>query len=145
MNRHDMNRQDAKIAKSAKREPDHLTDGLAQKVIGAAIEVHRHLGPGYLEGVYDEGLAIEFDLQGIPYERQKTIAVDYKGRDIGQGRLGFVVGGTLVVELKAVDSLLPIHTAQVISYLKASGCVLGLVINFNVPVLRKGIRRVVLS
>ena len=143
-----MNRQDAKFAKTAKAartEPDSLTDELAHKVIGAALEVHRHLGPGYLEGVYEEDLAIEFGFRGIPYERQKMIAVDYKGRDIGQGRVDFVVGETLVVELKAVDSLLPIHTAQVISYLKAFGRVLGLLINFNVPALRAGIQRVVLS
>ena len=143
-----MNRQGAKFAKTAKvakAEPDDVTDELARKVIGAAIEVHRHLGPGYLEGVYEEGLAIECGLRGIQYERQKTVAVDYKGCDIGQGRADFVVGGRLVVELKAVDTLLPIHTAQVISYLKALSYALGLLINFNVPALRAGIQRVVLS
>ena len=127
-----MNRQDAKVAKGDKTEPDGLTDGLAHEVIGAAIEVHRHLGPGYLEGIYEESLAIELGLRGIQYERQKTVAVDYKGCDIGQGRVDFVVGGRLVVE-------------QVISYLKALSYALGLLINFNVPALRAGIQRVVLS
>ncbi len=140
-----MNRQDAKIAKLARTEPDSLTDELAHKVIGAAIEVHRHLGPGYLEGIYEEGLAIEFGLREIPYERQRTIAVEYKGRNIGEGRVDFIVGGALIVELKAVDSLLPIHIAQVISYLKALGCALGLLVNFNVPALKSGVHRVVLS
>ena len=131
MNRQDMNRQGAKFAKTAKvakAEPDNLTDELAHKVIGAAIEVHRHLGPGYLEGIYEEGLANESGLRGIQYGRQKTVAVDYKGCDIGQGRVDFVVGG-----------------AQVISYLKALSHALGLLINFNVPALRQGIQRVVLS
>ncbi len=137
-----MNRQDAK---DAKIEPNKRLDRLARTVIGAAIEVHRHLGPGYLECVYEEALAVELDLRHIPYERQKAFAVDYKGRTIGEGRLDFLVGDELLVELKAVEALAPIHKAQVISYLKATQHQLGLLINFNVPVLRNGIQRVVLS
>ena len=127
------------------REPDREVDEWARRVIGAAIEVHRHLGPGYLESVYEEGLVVELMLRGIPFERQKPFAVDYKGSAIGQGRLDLLVGERLIVELKAVDALAPIHRAQVLSYLKAMGLHLGLLINFNVPVLQEGIKRVVLS
>jgi len=137
-----MNRQDAK---SAMDEPSKLVDQLAHSVIGAAIEVHRHLGPGYLENIYEEAVCLELNLLGIPFERQKPIAVWYKGRELGHGRLDFLVGEQLVVELKTVDALTGIHKAQVISYLKAMGLRLGLLINFNVPVLRQGIQRIVFS
>ena len=137
-----MSRQDAK---SAKNEPGLDVDTLARSVIGAAIEVHRHLGPGYLEGVYEEALACEFDIQAISYQRQYAMPVNYKGRQVGQGKVDFVVGGKLIVELKAVDKLLPVHKAQVISYLKVSGCQLGLLINFDERTLREGVQRVVLT
>ena len=137
-----MNRQDAKIAKM---EPSPRADELAHAVIGAAIEVHRHLGPGYLESMYEEALAIELTRRDISFQRQKGIAVSYKGQEIGEGRADFFVENHLLAELKAADALAPIHTAQVISYLKAIECGLGLLINFNVPVLKGGIRRVVLS
>jgi len=127
------------------REPDKEIDDLANAVIGAAIEVHRVLGPGYLESVYEEALAIEFELRGISFERQKPIRVDYKGRGVGEGRLDLLVGGRLIVELKAVDAFAPIHTAQVMSYLKTMNLPLGLLINFNVPLLKHGIKRVILS
>lgn len=126
-------------------EPDALTNGSAHKVIGAAIEVHRHLGPGYFESVYEEALAIELGLRGIPFERQQPISIQYKGQPVGQARLDFFVGRVVLIELKAVEGLLPVHSAQVISYLKAMKCALGLLINFNVPALREGIRRLVLS
>jgi GxxExxY protein len=137
-----MNRQDAK---DAKIEPEKRLDELAHAVIGSAIEVHRNLGPGYLESVYQEALAIEFQLQGIPFEPQKPIVVRYKSHPVGEGRLDFLVGSELVVELKAVDELAPIHKAQVISYLKSTNLHLGLLINFNVTMLKNGIQRVVLS
>jgi len=124
--------------------PGVEVDRLARAVIGAAIEVHRVLGPGYLESVYEEALAAEFPLRAIPHARQVPFSVDYKGNPVGEGRLNFLVGGLLVVEIKAVDALAPIHTAQVLSYLKATGLHLALLINFNVPVLRDGIKRVVL-
>jgi GxxExxY protein len=137
-----LNRQDAKHLKV---EPNKDVDRLAHAVIGAAIEVHRHLGPGFLEGVYEEALAVELALRGIPFERQKPVPVSYKGQDVGEGRVDFLVARGLLVELKAVEALAPVHQAQVISYLKATGLHLGLLINFNVPVLRAGIKRVVLS
>ncbi|HEX9451732.1 MAG TPA: GxxExxY protein, partial [Burkholderiales bacterium] len=114
-------------------------------VIGAAIEVHRHLGPGYLEGIYEEALALEFGIQAIPYQRQYALPVIYKEWQVGQGKVDFLVGGKVVVELKAVEKLLPVHKAQVISYLKVSGCHLGLLINFDERTLREGIQRVVLT
>ncbi len=127
------------------REPDRELDDLANAAIGAAIEVHRVLGPGYLESVYEEALAVAMELRGLPFERQKPMGVDYKGRAVGQGRLDLLVGGKLIVELKAVDALAPIHTAQVMSYLKTLKLPLGLLMNFNVPLLKHGIKRVVLS
>ncbi|MFA7387916.1 MAG: GxxExxY protein [Thiohalobacteraceae bacterium] len=126
-------------------EPSSELDALAHKVIGAAIEVHRILGPGYLESVYEEALAIELSIQGIGCDRQTPINIEYKGKAVGDGRLDLLVAGRLVVELKTVDHLLPIHHAQVLSYLKATRKRIGLLINFNVRVLRDGIKRVVFS
>jgi len=126
-------------------EPSERVDRLAQEVIGAAIEVHRHLGPGFLESVYEEALAIELTMRQIPFERQRPIAVSYKAHAVGEGRIDLLVAGDLLVELKAVDALAPIHKAQVISYLKATGLHLALLINFNVPILRAGIQRIVFS
>ena len=118
---------------------------LSERIIGAAIEVHRHLGPGYLEAVYEEALAAEFIVRDIAFVRQHVIDVLYKGKPVGVMRLDFVVEERLVVELKATEALLPLHKAQVISYLKSSGAKLGLLINFNVEVLRNGIRRIIFT
>lgn len=123
---------------------DLVADRLCRRVIGAAIAVHRELGPGYLESLYEEALAIELTALGVPFIRQPEITVKYREVDVGHGRLDFLVGERLIVELKAVESLLPIHSAQVISYLRATGLHLGLLVNFNVPVLRAGVKRVVL-
>jgi GxxExxY protein len=95
--------------------------------------------------VYEEALCIELELRGIPFTRQPGIKLVYKGRTVGNGRLDLLVAGCLIAELKAVDSLAEVHTAQVISYLKATGHQLGLLINFNVPRLMQGVRRVVLQ
>lgn len=127
------------------REPSKTVDELAHAVIGAAIEVHRTLGPGFLESVYEEALCVELRLRSIPFAHQYPVAVDYKGHSVGEGRLDLLVGNELVVELKTVDSLAPIHEAQVISYLKTTGCHLGLLINFNSVLLKDGIKRVVRS
>ena len=114
-------------------------------VIGAAIEVHRPLGPGLMEEVYEEALCMEFDLRKIPFMRQERVGITYKGRAVGKGKLDLLLGGRLIVELKSVERLAPIHSAQIISYLRMTSRMLGLLINFNVPVLREGIKRVVLS
>ena len=124
-------------------EPDQKTDEMARAVIGAAIEVHRQLGPGFLESLYEEALGMELENRQIPFERQKEISVLYQGRQIGAQRVDFLVGQSLIVELKAVKALAEIHKAQVISYLKATHLSLGLLINFNVPVLKDGIKRIV--
>ena len=126
-------------------EPGQVLDELAHDVIGAAIEVHRALGPGYTENVYEEALCIEMAQKNIPFERQVKIAVDYKGQKVGEGRLDLLVAKVLLVELKAVEMLAPIHQAQLLSYLKMTHLKLGLLINFNVPILKQGIKRVVLS
>lgn len=116
---------------------DALTDG----VLGSAIEVHRTLGPGLLEKVYETALCHELDLRGIPFERQRPIAVRYKAIDIPGQRLDLVVGSAVVVELKAADAVSDTHLAQLVSYLRSGGFPAGLLINFNVPALKSGIYR----
>lgn len=125
------------------QEPDSRLNILTETIIGSAIEVHRALGPGFLESTYEEALAVEFDERGVAFARQYPVGMHYKGREIGHGRLDYLIEDCVVVELKAIDQLAPIHTAQVISYLKATGLQVGLLINFNVEVLRDGVRRVV--
>ena len=129
----------------AKTEPSKEVDDLARKLIGAAIEVHRALGPGYIESVYEEALCIELENQNVPFQRQVKVAVEYKGKRVGEGRLDLLVANILPVELKAVESLAAIHQAQLISYLKMTHLQLGLLINFNVPFLKNGIKRVILT
>jgi len=126
-------------------EPDSQTDALAHTVIGAAIEVHRHLGPGFLESVYEEALCVELRLRKIPFERQRPAKVEYKGESVGEGRLDLLVDDRLIVELKAVREVAPIHRAIVVSYLKATEKNLALLINFKVTRLKDGVQRVVLS
>jgi GxxExxY protein len=109
------------------------------------MEVHRLIGPGFLESVYEEALCIEMRLRDIAYVRQATVPVLYKGYTVGEGRLDLLVEKYLVVELKAVEALAQIHAVQLLSYLRATGHKLGLLINFNVPVLKEGIKRVILS
>ena len=118
---------------------------LSHDVIGAALEVHRVLGPGYLESVYEEALCTELELRAIPFIRQAPLPVLYKGRVVGEGRMDLLVGDCLVVELKAVEVLAPIHSVQLLSYLRATSHKLGLLINFNVSMLKHGVKRVVLS
>lgn len=128
------------------REPGAELDELARKVIGAAIEVHRTLGPGFLERVYEGALAVELERRRIPFVRQQAIGVSYKGVSVGEGVVDLWVDGRLIVELKTVENILPVHMAQVMSYLKATQCALGLLFNFNTHVLKDGgIRRIVLS
>jgi GxxExxY protein len=149
-----MNHEDAKYAKEegrGKEEERRMrylgeeVERLAYRVIGAAIEVHRELGPGFLESVYQESLEIELRMREIPFDPQKPVSVNYKGYQVGTGKLDILVSDILVVELKAVEKLAPIHDAQVISYLKMTKLSLGLLINFNVPILKEGIKRLILS
>lgn len=126
-----------------RREPEENLDKLTHDEISAAIEVHRRLGPGYLESVYQAALEVQLTLQSIPFECQRPVGITYKGHPVGDGRLDFLINGQLIVELKAVDALAEVHKAQVISYLKATNLHLGLLINFNVTVLKNGVKRVI--
>lgn len=115
---------------------------LTEQIIGAAIEVHRHLGPGLLESAYETCLAYELERLGLVVERQKALPLVYKEILLDQGyRLDLLVEQKVIVELKAVEEITPAHEAQLISYLKFSGCKVGLLINFNVRLLKNGIRR----
>jgi GxxExxY protein len=119
-------------------------DALSNKVIGCALEVHKHLGPGLLESAYEQCLANELSINDIPFRLQQSIAVEYKGTKLDCGfRADLIIDDALLVELKAVDRLLPIHQAQLLTYLKLSGIALGLLINFNVRSLRNGLKRMV--
>ena len=121
-----------------------IINGLTEKIIGAAIEVHRLLGPGLLESAYEVCLAHEFLLADICFERQVPLPLSYKSLPLDCGyRLDFLVEKTVVLEIKAVEGLQPIHQAQLLTYLKLGGWPVGLLINFNVPVLKKGIKRMV--
>ncbi|MCC7048816.1 MAG: GxxExxY protein [Alphaproteobacteria bacterium] len=125
--------------------PKPVFDELSHRVIGHAIEVHRTLGPGLLESAYAECLCHELREDGIDYRRQVPLPVVYKKVRLDCGyRMDLVVAGTVVVELKTVERLLPIHDAQLLTYLKLSGLGIGLLLNFNVPILKEGIRRLVL-
>jgi len=117
---------------------------LTEQIIGTAIEVHKTLGPGLLESTYERCLFQELTLRGIESERQKIQPIHYKGLDLDEGyRLDLLVEGKIVLELKSVDQVNPIHTAQLLTYLKLSGHKLGYLINFNVILLKDGIKRMV--
>ena len=118
---------------------------ITEMIIGAAIEVHRHLGPGLFESTYQECLAQEMTLLGLKFEKEKPLPLEYKGLKLDYTyRLDFLVEQLVIVELKTVDAILPIHESQLLTYLKLSGCKVGLLINFNVPILKNGIKRMVL-
>ncbi|MCO5181485.1 MAG: GxxExxY protein [Anaerolineae bacterium] len=122
-----------------------MSDELTGKIIGAAIEVHRHLGPGLLESVYEACLAYELAQAGLRVMRQKALPVVYKGLQFDQGyRLDLLVEDTVVVELKTVERFTDVNEAQLLSYLKLSGCRVGLLMNFNVKMMKDGIKRYVL-
>ena len=121
-----------------------MLDQITDKVIGAAIEVHRYLGPGLLESTYEECLAKEFELRKIKFERQKALPVIYKDIKLDCGyRLDFLVENQVIVELKSVEGIIPIFVAQVLTYLRLTEKQIGLLINFNVPILRTGVKRIV--
>ncbi len=115
------------LRKSGKLKDEELS----QRAIGAAIEVHRTLGPGFLESFYEEALCIELDILGVPYERQKTIEITYRNRKIGEHRLDLFIDGKLVLELKTVKEIDPIHYSVVRSYVKAAKATSGIILNFS--------------
>jgi GxxExxY protein len=124
-------------------EPDRL-DQISRRIIGAAIEVHRHLGPGLLESAYQSCLVFELRQQGFRVDEQKPLPVTYKEVRLDCGyRLDLVVEDEIIVEVKAIEKLLPIHDAQILSYLRLSNKKIGLLMNFHVPVLKDGLKRIV--
>ena len=120
-------------------------DELSNKVIGCAIEVHRNLGPGLLESTYEQCLAHELKIEGMPFKLQYPLPVEYKGIKLDCGyRIDLLVANSLIVELKSVENVLPIHQAQLLTYMKLSGIKIGLLMNFNVKYMKNGIKRMVL-
>ena len=124
-------------------EPDGELDALAHAVIGAAIEVHKQYGPGLEEALYEAAMEVEMRRRGIPFQSQVWIDVEYKGEQIGKRCIDLIVGGRLIVELKAIEAITPLHTAQLKTYLKIMRLTLGLLVNFNVILLKDGIKRVI--
>ncbi|XAM01046.1 GxxExxY protein [Phycisphaeraceae bacterium D3-23] len=122
---------------------DPKTEDLARRVIGAAIEVHRTLGPGFLEKVYQRSLSVELDHEGIEHRVESPVKILYRGVDVGDGRADILITDHLIVELKTVEAIADIHRAQVLPYLKATGLRLGLLMNFNTTVLKDGIQRII--
>ena len=116
---------------------------MTHDIIGAAIEVHRHLRSGHIESVYEAALCIELERIGLAYERQKVLTVNYKGHEIGTFVADLIVENRVIVELKAVKDLAAVHEAQLIGYLRLANLRVGLLINFNVAVLKQGLRRIV--
>lgn len=124
---------------------DEATDRLATIIVDCAYKVHMELGPGLLESIYETCLCYELKKRGIPFERQVTIPVMYDGTTMGEGfRADIIVDDKIIIELKAVDEMLPVFQAQILTYLKITKKRLGLLINFNVSVFKRGIRRIIL-
>lgn len=117
---------------------------LSFRIIGAAIEVRKHLGPGLLESVYEAALCAEFRLRSIDFERQKRIRIHYKEQDLGYHVVDLIVDKRAIVEVKSVETLADVHTAQLLTYLKLTGLSAGLLLNFNEPTLTAGVKRVLL-
>ena len=127
------------------QEIDIELDALAKGVVDAAFKVHKALGPGLLESAYQACMEIELERRGVPFSVQELLPISYEGVRIeGAYRIDLLVGGKLVVELKAVEKLLPVHQAQIITYLRLAGLRLGLLINFNAPLIKDGIKRIAL-
>jgi GxxExxY protein len=128
------------------KEVDQETDRIAKEIVDSAFQVHTHLGPGLLENAYESCLLHELARRGLKAERQLEVPLEYKGVHLDAGfRLDVLVEKKVIVEIKSVESLMPIHRAQVLTYLKLAGLHLGFLINFNVPIIKKGIERIVLS
>ena len=118
---------------------------LTHRIIGCAIEVHKTLGPGLLESIYESALCVEFKATALPHKRQVGIPLYYKGELIAEFRPDLIVDDKVIVEVKSVEQLAPIHTAQVLTYLRVTSLRIGLILNFNSPTIQQGTRRVVLN
>ena len=123
---------------------DNQVEALVTRTIGCCIRVHRELGPGLLERTYGRAIAIELEIEGLPFEAEKRYEVTYRGRWLSDHRVDIVVADQVLLEVKAVDRLAAVHRAQVMSYLRMSGLRVGLLLNFNVAVLPDGLRRIIL-
>ena len=122
---------------------DHPTNPISQRAIGAAIEVHRHLGPGLLESSYHACLCRELELREIAYHSHVPLPVEYKGVQLAKGYvIDLLIEDSLIIEIKSVDKLLPVHSAQLMTYMRLQGVSAGLLMNFNVDILPQGIRRI---
>jgi GxxExxY protein len=139
-----MSDQDAACFVDEESEPNPELNRWTNLIIGACIEVHRALGPGFLESIYEEAVAVEFRLRGVPFERQFPVNIYYKAALVGEHRLDFLVGGAIVLEIKAISEIALIHKSIMKSYLKATHKKLGLMVNFNVRALKDGISRIAL-
>jgi len=129
---------------TSRRWDESATNEITGEIISACITVHRELGPGLLETFYQRALAFELSVRGVSHDVERTFPVTFRGLVLGHQRIDLVVDERVIVELKAVDRIGPVHVAQAISYLRATGLHVALLINFNVPVLKAGIRRIVL-
>lgn len=118
---------------------------LTEQILGCAVEVHKHLGPGLLESVYETAICIELTTSGLTFKRQIGVPLYYKGTLISEHRPDLVVDDRVIVEVKSVERLDPVHTAQMLTYLRVAGLRTGLILNFNSAMLKHGIRRVILS
>lgn len=117
---------------------------LTQSIMDCLFRVHTVMGPGLLESIYEECLCHEFSRRGIPYERQKIIPLMYEGSQLRNGlKLDLLVGGRIIIELKSIENILPVHKAQILTYLKLSGLPIGFLVNFNVPLIKNGVQRFV--
>ena len=148
---HTMNHEDTKTqSHEAMQSPDGKhspvpakTEQLAKQVIGAALEVHQTIGPGFPESVYEHALSLELNAWGVEHRRQAPITIHYRRTIVGEGRVDMLVGDCLVVELKTVEALADVHRSQAVAYLKALNLRLGLLINFHQAILKDGIKRVI--
>ena len=118
---------------------------LTERIIGCAIEVHKHLGPGLLESVYESALCVEFKVRSLPFNRQAGVPLYYKGELISEHRPDLIVAEKVIVEIKSVEQLAPIHMAQMLTYLRVTSLRIGLILNFNSATMKEGTRRVVLN
>ena len=133
------------MVKTRKANMNRIFSDLSHRVIGCAIEVHKHLGPGLLESAYQRCLAHELHLNNIPFETEAPLPIEYKGTRLDCGfRMDILVGNAIILELKSVEALHPIHEAQFLSYMKLASLQYGFLINFNVPILKNGLRSFVL-
>ncbi len=144
MRRHEAHEDSDRSFRMKNSALDPESDRLMTHTIGCAIAVHRALGPGFIESIYRKAMCVELDARGLTYESERPVRVCYRGVNIPGQRVDFIVGGRIVLEIKSVARIDSVHVAQVISYLKTTGLRGGLLINFRVPLLVKGLKRIIL-